>query len=160
MPELPAPYRSVYDRAVTREEVIAGCRALADLLEEHPTMPSPTFLGFDLYVGRDWQAGDDAPDTRRDRVAETLRALPGTFTRHEREDGYMVWQGTLGGILVTLRTEREAVCERVVLGVETVEVDASPEVVIPARPGRTEEREVVEWRCAPVLTEAPAGAPS
>lgn len=52
------------------------------------------------------------------------------------------------GIVLRIVVERTAVCERVVTGVETITVPA-----VEAMAERTEDREIVEWRCEPLLSE-------
>jgi len=56
-----------------------------------------------------------------------------------------------GGVSVQHQAPRAEVCERVVVGTETVEV---PD---PAAPMVEVERDVVEWRCAPLLNERTKG---
>ena len=75
----------------------------------------------------------------------------GTITKVTHEDqadpafGWVRVRREFGTAFVEAWTPRETVCERVVTGVETVEV---PD---PDAPKVTVERETVEWRCGSVL---------
>lgn len=57
-----------------------------------------------------------------------------------------------GGVKLSYQAQRDQICERVVTGVEVVEV---PD---PDAPLVKVEREVVEWRCAPILIEQGSAA--
>lgn len=130
-----------------RREYIAGLRALADLLEQHDELPLP------------WQ-GSGAPMTfhflyggnEKDRLTAAIRAIGGKWTKDVRDGEYGDYfdaTGKLRGLSIKLTAYRDAVCERVVKGTETVDVPA-----VEAQPSRTETREIVEWVCAPLLAEA------
>lgn len=72
----------------------------------------------------------------------------GSITKVTTEDHDIGWvkvRRQFGTAFVEAWTPRDIVCERVVTGVETVEV---PD---PAAPKVTVERELVEWRCGSVL---------
>jgi hypothetical protein len=159
----------------------AGLRQIADLLDAHPNIPLP-HLTAPKATG--WQPtltcylwGDDIRAT----LAAATRAMAagGRVAKHVDDDGtgLRAWR-MFGGIALEVRVERSQVCERVVLGTETVEVeeDACPQCGAglkalghdgtmvcadggeahyrAAKPGKrfaTAEREIVEWRCTPLL---------
>ena len=55
------------------------------------------------------------------------------------------------GLKLTIAVKRDAVCTRRVVGTETVTLPA-----VEAQAERTEEREVIEWDCEPLLSKASA----
>jgi hypothetical protein len=116
-----------------RSEYIAGLRELADLLQDHPEVPLP-------YNGTTtellWIEYD------RDIIATIIKALPGPVTKHYTAAGQFQAKTRLHGLRV------EVVCERVVVGTETVTVPA-----VEARPEAIVEQEIVEWRCHPILAD-------
>lgn len=155
MPALPDTTRDRHFPGSTREEVIAGFQAYVDLLRAHPEMPVTYPLKLTLWVHRtSW----DAPDDRPEKLAAVLRALPGAYTRKPDASGTMTWEGWLHGLAVDVVVDRDAVCERVQVGEETVEHEATEEQVIPAREAWTETVPVYEWRCGPVLTAGETAA--
>lgn len=122
-------------------EAAAGLRQLADLIEANPELADlvegNTLL---MAVGERWGSDESVAD----RFARLARMLGGTRTKSG--DGTYFWVGRrFGPLTAEIFTARNQVCERVVVGVETVEV---PD---PDAPKVTVEREVVEWQCSPVL---------
>lgn len=122
-------------------------------------------------------------DTNREKLATIARAMAAGGRRvHKHADpddnhpGYYVWC-EFGSLALAARADRDQVCERIVVGTENVEVeqDACPECggalvstdgataceTDPShyrarKPGKrvaTTEREVVEWRCTPLLAD-------
>lgn len=128
--------------------IIAGHRTAAHLLEQHPDIALP-------HVGHDstilWSLYNfECPGGVGPMVAAIRRAVGGTWEKREQQsyrgdemvferDGYRI------------RVEREQVCVRRVVGTETVTIPAQP--AREAQPERTEERELVEWDCQPILGE-------
>lgn len=84
-----------------------------------------------------------------ERFATAVRALkdgaPLGAVRREDDDSYTRFSRDFGAVKVAIYTYRDAVCERVVVGTETVEI-ADPDA-----PMITVEREIVEWKCSPIL---------
>lgn len=130
-------------------QAVNGLRELADFIEAHPDLPWS-----DVYPGTfEWRVnvfvGNDA---------EKFAAFAASGGRWDKstyasdgEDGiFMVTRTFGGGVSLQVVTNRNAVCERKVVGVETVEV---PD---PDAPKVTVEREVVEWECRPLLAEVVA----
>ncbi|WP_020580151.1 hypothetical protein [Actinopolymorpha alba] len=135
-----------------REAYISGLRKLADLLEQHDEVPVP------------YQGSSASPMTfhflrssvdNRAAMAAAVRAFPGRLDKDARSN-YFDLSGQLDGLHVTFTAFRNEVCERVVVGTETVTrviKDAEalakvPEVQV------TEEVEIVEWRCGSLLADA------
>ena len=122
---------------------IAGFRTAADLMESHPNIAAPMVIGggeirWHLY---EWDCPDGIPKT----VAAIRRAVGGKWTKREAAtsggDAEMFFERE--GYAIS--TARAAVCIRRVVGTETI---TKPAVSLPER---TEEREIVEWDCEPVL---------
>jgi hypothetical protein len=111
-----------------RTEYVAGLRQLADLLEQHDELPLPhegrkhAPMTFYFLSGTDPKA----------KMVAAVRALPVPLLKGPRDDNYFDLNGTLHGLTIRLCAYRAAVCERVVVGTETVET--------------------VEWRCSPLLS--------
>ncbi len=131
----------------TRTAYIAGLRLLADVLETRDEVPVP-------YSGRDAGLllmffGDDA----KDAMGAAARALPCRLHKHFRDD-YFDLTGSLHGLQVHLTAYRNAVCERVVVGTETVtRTVLDPSVEVPLVEV-TETVDVVRWDCHPLLAGA------
>lgn len=144
----PTPQPHTYS-PTDRAALAAGYRHLADLIESEQA-PIPMNTTISLPVGR---YGED--DDQAAIAAELRRALGGgRWDKHESTGGaYLYLQGMCGGLPIQLWMDRNAVCERVVVGTEEVTE------VIPAvteedlRPEQTITRTVehVEWRCSPLL---------
>lgn len=130
-----------------RAAYTTGLRQLADLLDANPVIPLP-------YPGSTTWAPPMAIHTfDRDTLIATIRALPpGTWDKHYG-DGPLGFDltGSLAGLRVRVSGNREDVCERVVVGTETVTVPAEP--AREATPERVETVEVVEWKCSPILAD-------
>ncbi len=138
----------------TRRAFTAGLRELAAWLDEHPDVPIPYELNLRAYVSSYVRPGEkDARAT----LAATARAM-GSCDKDAVGD-YFAVRRDFGLFSYEVFTTRDAACERVVVGVETV-TEAVPDPDFPApMVERTVEREVVEWRCPPLLAEAePKGA--
>lgn len=131
-----------------RAGYIAGLRRLADVLEAHPDIPLPyhgSWAGITIHYLHD----EDA----RANMAAAARAFGGTWDKTasegERSEYFDLTTKLAGGLLLELTAYRSAVCERVVVGVETV----TKQVPDPAAPlvEVSEVVETVQWKCAPVL---------
>lgn len=124
---------SITAAAERRAEYIAGLRAIADFLEGRPDVPLP----YDADLGRHY--------TDRAEFIAAVRAIGG---EKRYSSDFMEVARSFGPHEVRFQCLRETVCERVVVGTEKVMV---PD---PDAPKVEKEREVVEWRCAPLLAEA------
>lgn len=127
------------DESVARDRA-AALRALADLIEERPMLAGDPFTSVDLHLF----------PTSAAEMAALVRELGGNRQKDHGDQFLMVVREFGAGVRIRIAGEREQVCEAVVVGTETVEV---PD---PDAPKVTVERDVVEWRCAPVLGEAVA----
>lgn len=138
-------------------EYAEGLRALADMVETNPDGPLMKDLRYAL-------ARMLAPVDDRESVVTAVRAA---LRAGAKVDKYLHgdYAGALlifGPITIQVYTEREEVCERVVVGTKTETkkvkdpeaLAAVPEVEV------TEEVEIVEWRCMPLLADRsePVGA--
>lgn len=141
----PAASQAVNDRAA----VAAGYRHLADLIESG-ACPIPINASISINLG---YRAEVAPEDQPAAAAELRRAFGGGHWDKEDFDGYgsssLILRGMCGGLPIDIWIDRSQVCERVVVGTETVEVPA-----LPATEARTETREVYEWRCGPPLDAA------
>lgn len=138
-----------------RAEFTTGLRDLADWFDQHPEMDLPYEatpghhsggVRFSIGVLETFEPDDDLPG----RFAEAVKALGGARTK-DVDDGYMRVTRKFGpGVNVEVWAARNKVCEAVVVGTETV---IENEIVKPAETRRVEkQRDVIEWRCAPVLS--------
>lgn len=133
-----------------RAGVVAGLRAFADLLETDPSVPMPTNLYFSLFVH-----GDEETDEKQ-ATRKLLRSLGGGHWDKADYDNRLIFKGWLHGVPVDVWVNREAVCERRVIGVDEVtELLPVGEDTRPVAPvTRTVER--VEWICSPLLADETA----
>jgi hypothetical protein len=130
-----------------RRDYTEGLRQLADILDANPDLPLPYYGSKSSELL--WIARRDEDHRAVARIF--ARAIPGTIAKNPRDTAIDL-VGQIAGLYVQLIVDRDQVCERIVTGVEVVEMPASE--AIPARPAQTIEREVVEWRCEPILAEA------
>lgn len=106
-----------------RAEFVAGLRALAEFLEQHPAVAVPSHSSFSTYVFSRAELQEQA------RAATWDKGVNGNYAELTR---------SFGPLTYTIFADREQVCKRVVVGQR--EVPAQP-----AQPARLED--VVEWRC-------------
>lgn len=130
-------------------DLARNLRAVADLLDAHPDLPNCyiTAHGSTGAVKVDWQAWC----TDKAAAALVVSTIPGTWERDELFDDEARWIQQRGLITLDVSVKRDLVCERRVVGTETVTIPA-----VAAQPERTETRDVVEWDCKPLLAPEPA----
>jgi hypothetical protein len=130
-----------------RAEYIAGLRMLADLLEARPELMKPHGYLQVIPLGE---------VQSREQLAAWARALPGKKEK-QITDQFANLVGTLRGVQVKVVAYRDEVCERVVLGTETVTKKVKDPQALAAVPEIevTEEVEQVEWVCRPMLADEP-----
>jgi len=132
-----------------RAGYIAGLRALADVLERHADLPLPSYGTADynpIYLAF---FGADA----REELAAAARVMPCRLDKDATEKWFNL-DGWLRGLRIQLTAKRDLVCERVVIGTETVvEQVPDPAVEVPMVEV-VREQEVVQWRCGPLLAQA------
>lgn len=134
------------------------CRAIPDLqevanwLNEHAADLDGVYVDWN-DVGVSMQVGYGLGDPV-EAMANVTRLLsagaPFGSVRKQYDDKYLRVFRMFGTVEVEAWTMRELVCERRVVGFETVEV---PD---PDAPLVTVEREIVEWACHPILSEVSA----
>lgn len=133
-----------------RAALVAGLRALADDIERSADAPLPTHK-----PRAEWLIFGDAD--QKATAATVVRDIGGAWEkggRHNAGDFLDFTKDYGGGVLATVVVDRPQVCERIVTGTETVTIPATE--ATEAQPERTEVREIVEWRCSPLLAEASA----
>jgi hypothetical protein len=131
-------------------------RAAADLIAQHPDLPPP-YITTSSHMGEHtadlaWYLMIGGGRTLADQKADAARIVSTIDGKWEKlPDTYsdFVFRQQRGPLKLDVQVTREAVCERIVTGVESVTIPAKAAV-----PARTEEREIVEWRCEPLLAEA------
>ena len=126
-------------------------RQVADLLEAHPDLPLPYVTSSSSGAASvSWQLviesihGFDLA-AQKAEATRIIRTLGGKW---DKQDGYedFYFKRSLGLLNLSITVKREAVCERVVTGTETVTIPAKA-----ATPQQVVEQEIVEWRCEPLL---------
>lgn len=134
-----------------REDYCRGLEQLAAWLREHPEVPLPTegrykFDSFSIPV-------PGSGEEEAQALAAITRALPRPVEKSfgAEQYGLIYMNGQVGGLHVQAYANRNSVCERVVVGTETVEV---PD---PNAPKVPEVVELVEWRCRPLLAAGSDG---
>lgn len=136
-----------------RSQYIAGLRQLADVIEQHDELPLP-------YQGNDTAMTLYFLSEGRDAFVAAARVIPGRLDKAVRDDVYQLSTRFGGdrGLKISLTAYRDAVCERVVTGTETVtKTVPDPSVKVPLVEV-TETVETVEWVCRPLLAgESPDG---
>lgn len=127
-------------------------------LAAHPSVPPPYITIYDhipevaelkwyLHIN-----GKGGPEQQKRTAQQIIRSIGGTWDKSAAtRDDSMDFTQERDGLSLQVTVVREAVCERVVVGTETVTVPAQP--ASEALPERTVEREVVEWRCASLLAD-------
>lgn len=131
----------------THAEFVAGLRELADFYESRPDMPLP-YTGTTAPLNI-WTFGNLGGDERDPKAA--LGQIARFMGRAEKvtDDRFFFVSRSFGPIRLEAGAYREEVCERVVVGTETDEIeDYDPDALalVPKVTKRI-EREVVEWKC-------------
>ncbi|WP_435744994.1 hypothetical protein [Nocardioides sp. SYSU DS0663] len=134
--------------------------AAAEFIDAHPDLPAPYVTSFNRgEVDLNYYLHINARGTLAEQkatAAAIVRAVGGDWEKQPWGEEFR-FKTTRGPLTFDIQVQRDAVCERVVVGTETVTLPATDAQVIEAQPERTEVREVVEWRCAPLLADdAPA----
>lgn len=119
-----------------KAEIIQGLRELADWLEATPEADI-TVYGIDCQ---------NYGATKEDVLA--LARTEGAFEKNYVGGYFELIRRFTGGVTYIMNAAREEVCTAVVVGTETVTV---PD---PAAPKVEVERDVVEWKCHPLLARS------
>lgn len=132
---------------MSRTPIAPGLREAADLMDAHPDLVQP-YLTTGVWgrVRLSWYLTIDTDDDAEQKVlaVEIVRAVGGKWDKGPDGEHFNL-RREHGLLDLHVQVRREAVCEKVVVGVETVTIPATE--AADAQPERTEEREVVEWRC-------------
>lgn len=129
----------------SRTDYIDGLRQLADLLDENPDVPLP-YHGErkSMPIAIFCFGGQDVKPV----LAKLARRLHGVSKEPDGE--YYDVVGRLAGLRIKVTARRSDVCEKVVLGTETVtEMVPDPDAPLVEV---TREVEQVEWICSPILS--------
>jgi hypothetical protein len=128
-----------------RDKALAALRFTTELLEQHEDMPIPNVVpeyGLISWTLYPWEHEDLAA-----AAAGIRRTVGGEWDKTYTGDK-LVLRRNADDLELLITVDRDVVCTRRVVGTETVAVPA-----VEAQPERTEEREVVEWDCAPLLAD-------
>lgn len=131
-------------------------RQVAVLLAEHPDLPAPyvTVYNHIPHVAElKWFlhiSNRGGPAEQKATAQTIVRTLGGTWDK-SFDDTSADFTQRRDGLALRVTVTRDAVCERVVVGTETVTIPAQP--ATEAQPEQTVEREIVEWRCGSILAE-------
>jgi hypothetical protein len=139
-----------YDMNDDTIPMAGALRVVADLIDAHPDLPLPCVWGYGSTgnVEVQWQlTHGEHKDEQRAMARVILRAIGGEWKKDASTELFSFDQRR-DGLNLNVIAARDQICERVVTGTETVTIPA-----VEAQPERTEEREVVEWRCEPVMAE-------
>jgi hypothetical protein len=135
---------------------------LAELVEQHPEIPSPGFELRGYGEGSRIKFSHYGPDAE-EQIAKLVKILGVPFTKNDPteshyNESYYVLEGTWAGVKVEIVTHRSMVCERVVVLTEDVEEEVPDPELVKALPTVKQHhtREIVEWQCNPVIAAATA----
>lgn len=137
------------DHVMETTALAADIRALADIIQKYP----------EHYDSWKWMFRDLSDMAfSRDQLVQFTRDMSRELTRtptdvgrgvvKEYQERWIAVFGYVGGIRVSMQSERSTVCEKVVIGTREVE---KPD---PNAPKVMVTEDVVEWRCSePLLAE-------
>ena len=135
-------------------------RALADFIDANPDLNfGPGFDKTSVHADNDSlgifirSLNKSAAEVQAG-VKAVRRAIGGIWDKDGDDQTFYLQQSNVFGYFeTTIYSDRKLTCERRVVGVEDVVVDA-----VEAAPSRTESREIVEWDCGPLLADREAVA--
>ena len=133
-------------------------RALADFIDANPDLNfGPDFDKTSIHADDNSLGifirnyGKSAAEVRAD-VKAVRQAIGGIWGKGGDDQTFYLQQDNVFGYFeTTIYSDRKLTCERRVVGVEDVVIDA-----VEAAPSRTESREIVEWDCGPLLSDREA----
>ena len=134
--------------ATKRSQLVSGLREAAAWFEAHPEVPIPaSALHITLY--------DLGGDEAELETLKTIARAMGAATKDYEDDFFKLSCTFADAVTVTAVAWRENVCQRIVVGTETVIEQRPPDGV--EMVDVEVEREIVEWDCPPsLLKEAPS----
>jgi hypothetical protein len=129
-------------------EYATGLRAFADMIEQNPEILEVLqYLHLSTHIF--------AEDDPQSKLALFARIAARYTTKVEKSfsTSFASVVAQFAGVRVSVQTDRDEVCERVVTGTETVTKTVPDPDALAAVPTVevTEEVEQVEWRCRPLL---------
>lgn len=138
-----------------RDRYIHALRVAANLMETVPDLPPPSLSAHVIEL--QWSVSSRHPDPGAE-LARLARLMPCKLTKNkpgdEFGDTYYELRGEIDGVPVQLWAKRELVCTKVVTGTKPV-TKLVPDPAA-AMVEVTEEEDIVEWRCDPLLAKNPA----
>jgi hypothetical protein len=126
-----------------RKAFTDALRDLANWLDVHPEAPIASFgtlIDLDVSV---------YGATKEQLVALARKPGAGPFSKGYSSSLFELTRSFGGGVRYSACGDREQVCERVVVGEETVEVPEQPYVA-----AHTETRPITEWKCHPLIDQS------
>jgi hypothetical protein len=140
-----------------RDRYIRALRVTANLMETIPDIPPPSLSAHTIELT--WSVSSSHPDPGAE-LARLARLMPCKLTKNKPGDAfgdeYYELRGEIDGVPIELWAKRELVCTKVVTGTRPV-TKLVPDPAA-AMVEVTEEEDIVEWRCDPLLAKNPAQA--
>jgi len=132
-----------------RTELASNLREFADFLDDHGQDIPDVTVDISSRVWKSWTGAGDVPTA----IALALRAgMKGADeVTKEYSDDYFRLYLSFGDLQYRVLCDREEVCERTVVGTETVMESVPPEGEWTEQ---AVEKDVVEWVCNPLLAAA------
>jgi hypothetical protein len=128
-----------------RAEYIASLRQLANILEENPKLKLPDLGQYDWSPIYFWD--HEGSDSAKASAARFSRAIPGKVEK-DIAHGSFYLNGRVGSLYVRMCLAREAICQKIVVGKETVTTrQLKEDLPSEAYHDVIEERDIVEWVC-------------
>lgn len=118
--------------------LIESLRAMADFYERRPEVPVPNITSFNV-----WPVEADLP-----RIARAI----GKCEKTTLSDAYFILRKDFGAFALDFNWSRQQVCERVVVGRETIEEKVPVHTTYETR---MVERDRVEWHCPKSIIARP-----
>ena len=141
-----------------RSDYVKTLEDLTALMKSVPNLPAPTHIS-PASRRIDWLLfGDENTyPEQKALAAKIVKLLPGHKAKRVTADLFR-FAGEVNGLKYQIVVQRDAVCERIVTGKETVTTHVpDPEAVVPMVEV-TEEVETVEWKCSPLLDDVAVSA--
>ena len=159
-------------RADKASEFATGLRLAADLIEANPGLDWPMYEGaITINLGVWEQAdpeieGDTDEEAAKRKMVEIRRQIGGFFEKHTSDWAFTLRKKLSRQVRVDIYANRDAVCERIVVGTEKKAVKEIPEdkqdeaTKLRAQLAALEievekEIDVVEWKCPDALAIDP-----
>lgn len=133
---------------MNKQEYVAGLRELADFIENAPFPDS--WQG--AWGEKSWEAHYIYLNTgTKEDFQKFVKAL-GTFEKTFSEYSSSAVKTLPSGIKITVSTDRQNICKKVVVGTRVIPAKEERTVIEEAEPER--EEEIVKWECGSFLGES------